>query len=696
MPRRRKEDQFEKEMSLGKEIAIKAMSEIGYSRRESRKLIDIAYSEPSLKIKEALKKTFGKVDEKFSTVISELENSVNEYKRWYSKAIKDPAVQKVIEQEVNAEDMDNILLEFQPEGWPRTDGGCSIPEILGSVDIMNVFSDMPEKLDINPEVRFQHIGMLVSSLKEMWQKSRKNIDITSRYLQDILNEVLKNIWVPSGVDRIRWFRNVFYHRAEEGIRVIERIDREKKSYLSIKGRDEAEIFMAIPTTELPAYQAVTIVAEGLKKLQRSAVACVRELVVQNEEDQRLELFTYIVDNPDSLKLYKQLRRQGLSAVNYSDFILNYRSVPIKLKDGEKTAAEIVEEISEKKSQGRAAITLMGNITSLALDPEAEKIVAVAESYPNADIIIDDYIKAVSSGEINRPKVLLKIGDLKPDSKQLKILRVRLEQIPDRELAGWDESPNLEKRILRYKLSEAVKSRPQQQKPKIWYELCTLNLQRQGKDVELLQRAYNILSDFDRKRMRNVWMTQPETLDSFCSDVDELYTTKSFQMILESHNLFDSYKEQLKANGAFASKLREFAAKDEGNLYPGLVELLKIEPDQQEIVKEPEPPAIEDISPVQFDYSRIIVWGGQYSSEQKSKIEAAVPEGIEIKICDLFNKRRNITGLQSSDAVICVTTSNLHSTYWRLKKYCKDHDVGFYHVGRSGHQPLIDFLQKLTK
>ena len=344
--------------------------------------------------------------------------------------------------------------------------------------------------------------------------------------------------------------------------------------------------------------------------------------------------------------------------------------------------------------------MINRAPDFALSPDSSTLVEIVRSYPNADLVLKDYFEAIHGNEPYRARVALMLGMIRPDASRLSTIRRNLSTIPDGELSWVNDiisDRDLERRILAYRQGMRTLSIVPTPGQVHWYDALISSLKAQNAEeatFEAVSIAYNKLGNPFSYRLRNIWATQPETLDDFCTDVDEFHGSEAFRFLISNSFLFAGYKEKLAARDEdFRQSVRQIISSKNSNPYAELLKLLA--PDAELLQRYVEEDTdVETVEPSRVKYGRIIIWGGQYSREAKERIKAAVPD-TPVEVFDLFNRKRDVEGLGSSDAVIWLTKSNEHPSYYLIKGYCKSHGIGFYHFNRSGYQSLIDFLGKLS-
>lgn len=100
--------------------------------------------------------------------------------------------------------------------------------------------------------------------------------------------------------------------------------------------------------------------------------------------------------------------------------------------------------------------------------------------------------------------------------------------------------------------------------------------------------------------------------------------------------------------------------------------------------------IDKAYPKKYDCDRVIIWGGQYRSEEKDRIKKNIGKK-EVLIYDIFNNSSDFKGLKDTDLVVIVTSSISHSLYNNLRRHCKKRKIPCLHSRHSGIHPLTEFV-----
>ena len=691
----------------GVTIASQVLNDLyGIPKQEALDYLWFTSGEPDYMLIMRLKRALYSFDNNYSRTLDDLEDKISKHERWLEDAKEHPITRKVLDTKL---DSDIIINALHAAGAKRTatvgpGEESSIYNLSGWYELETYVLGVAHKVDkYDPNQKLNHLRILLGSIRAVFDEG--GIEIAQKYTGDLVAEIRSaNVFSnPSMFGTADLLPGLLLKEGVEAVPVIETVDSFKDYYIKLEGRLGVNILNLFSAEDADRLELVRKVANGIETLRAAGIDLrdAYRLVNGTNTVQRLELFEYLCDNSKSFVTYQNLRRVGIKDDEYANFLISHGHLMVNVQAGQATLMDVVGQIAKTPSQIKAAASLLRNAASFALSPDSRAITEIASGYAFADLVIDDYFQAIITGQPNKAKLALLLGYYEPDSAWLSNIRRQIREANDDDF-NWDSQvtslKDLEARLKKLKPTEKkTTDKIETQKQIDWYELMWASLKSQDvpeTTLAAVESANQKLTDSLAYRLRNIWKTQTDSLEEFSTDVVELYDTEGFQMVLRSPILFSSYKQMLGSKGSdFGAKIKEISLTQKTNLYRALHRFLIPESPYSPIEIE-EVPEAEKIDISKFkSASRVIVWGGQYSSDAKKRIRQSVPNR-SVEVYDIFNKKTDVDGLTQSDVIIWVTTSNNHPSYYAVKRHSKTKGIGFYHFSRSGTNALVDFLKGL--
>ena len=464
------------------------------------------------------------------------------------------------------------------------------------------------------------------------------------------------------------------------------------AYKKLKDPEYREVAFALRDQSLPRPELVELVVNEVEKLkQRDAhVNHIPELLEQAHEDESLEAFDYLCARPEHLVLFQRLKRIGVSADDYLDFLFNVQHISI---NGSRML-DIVLEISEVN---RAAAKAFMDERILQ-GPNFPGLIEIARAYPHSNLLIQDYAAACSAGEYQKAGLMVLIGSLAPEQDLLKKLRQAASRISEEDavkLMNAKTSVELLRRMTHAQTRPAATARAETPLPKYhidWHDALIKSLAKEPPEVQnFVRSAYDLLDSDKRDRMKSVWLTHPQHVYDFSRDILDWHDPPAMELLLTDRLLFAKYKSRL-GDTQVREQLYKIICDTSGNIHAKLHDLFW---DGERHTMPTSAETEIDVHTMigrSLPYDRVIIWGGQYSRAAKEKIMSCTK--TPIRIYDLFSPRRSVDDIQPTDMVVWISESSEHSMYYAVKRYCRAHGIGFHHYDKRGSASLIDLLQSL--
>ena len=708
---------------LNRELARdKAADELAYgvtaklfdlNDEEVRGYFELVGSEPDLELVLALEKSLKGVNSNYARTLHGLENVIKQYESWMTKVANSSIIKSVIEKDVDYDAVkeamieagskkqvmfeENDHLQFISQSVENPDE-ISLWELEGGYFLESQLLDKRHTLsDIVSIIDLASLRELKMNLFDFFK--RTNESVTKLYIDDFITLVPK---MPSssgmdiGVIDYSMVTSYLRFHADDALEGLRKISKYIPYYEKLIEKSAFKLYQLFAQTNINRFEMLKFVADSVDEfpieggIRRNLVD-----IVEASKD-RVAVFDLMRELPRSVHLFKYLSKAQIRKDEYAKFLLNYGYAKLSGNANPMNMLDVLEVLCVEPYQVQSAAILVRNAGEFIVDSNANRIVNLAQQYTDAHVLISDYFKAVESNRLKRGELLLRIGECKPDSKKLKELRQRIGSIGEQELDWISENLGIDQIYSKLKgTSFREKEVIQVAKKSIhWFDAMKQSMQRNGisgEEILRIDQAYTTLPVDLTYRIREIYYSMPESLLPFCDEVNQIANKDVFYLVLGSPLLFDAYKSKL-GLGGISKEIFNISASGVGNPYRKLCDLLLLTDEFTPVEPEEVPEASNEII-ARKKYDRIIVWGGQYSTQAKQKINGSVEK--ELLIFDLFNKRSDVSIARPGDAVIVVTTSFRHGIYYSLKHHCEIHGIDFYHFNHAGHNPLMQMLKSLV-
>lgn len=403
-----------------------------------------------------------------------------------------------------------------------------------------------------------------------------------------------------------------------------------------------------------------------------------------------------------LDLYTRLKRTGISATEYSEFLVVGDQFKWKPESSQSTGAllgnqelsqanpiasylmvarsnfnilKALQEIASHKSGVPAAKELIRNPSLLFVDENAVELVTIARDYPLGNLIVERYATVKNRGQNARADAILHVGQLRPSIEDLTYIRGRMRTLPEddiRYISGCDTVEGI-KHILR-KQSVKKTQMPTRTESTSWFDLMKKSMAVRGaseEEIVAATKAHKILlgNGGNPRFLRNMFRTQPEDIGELCDDIVIHTGNEVFTPIIQRNPLFQRYKYGLATVPNFRESLANFVAQEHPNPYHALQEYL------------PNLPLVEDATPknqileappkempiTEFP-GRIFICGGTFGPELRRRITKELP-GVIFGPNTKRLKKEGLPGLAKGDGVLWVVPATSHSAHDNVKKQC---------------------------
>ncbi|MCI5064641.1 hypothetical protein MRY87_02825 [bacterium] len=457
-----------------------------------------------------------------------------------------------------------------------------------------------------------------------------------------------------------------------------------------------------PIPESYPAASVRTAVEGIKALldKKMRPSDVRELLTSIPEEERLGLLRSLRRNPAGYTLYRAVHRHGVTPEQCARFLLDEGDV--SLSDGTSATNRLIE-LGRRKSQGKTVAFFVREGIALLQEESDERFFECIASYSEAHEILPFYQAARERGEEAKREAYLCIGKQPPEpGKLLPVLRavsdmeaealqVLLDEKGDRFVASLTASPK-EEREPSSPPSPSLNRRGRE-----WFSELAEQFAGSGATVAqqgVLAKLHAALPDSEKARIRAVWQYNQALLSPFCDIALVHHETEGFQNIMRDSALFFGFLGKLEEDlEGTTEALRKALRSGDQNSYRPLARWLLCSEEDLRLYDGEERAPAEDLLGKEFHYSRVIIWGGEYTPERRKKIEAAL-EDVPIVIHDSRSLRSDASQLTPSDLVIWITRGMAHSDYYGIRRVCRNRGVDQYHFSQTGSEPIIAFLRDL--
>ncbi|MDP2749230.1 MAG: DUF2325 domain-containing protein, partial [Nanoarchaeota archaeon] len=321
---------------------------------------------------------------------------------------------------------------------------------------------------------------------------------------------------------------------------------------------------------------------------------------------------------------------------------------------------------------------------------------VATKSKIAPVILKDYLEYSADGNELKKNALIAIFYENSSAFDMNHMRKKLKSISNEALAAIEiNARNL------HKLSDEkiVEKKEKAKKQEITFLDLVLR-SADDKDKEKVINAYSTLkSEFLENKLKQVYTRAEKSLPAFCDHViglgENARGIELLRVLLKSPVLFEAYLLKLPENGQLHQQLENVSVSGM-NIYSSLRDVLV---DNERFVVEENIQRHETAATQpEAIFRRIVIFGGQYSTEAQQRIEEASP--VDIRMLDQSPGKRvdagvSTSGIMGGDAVIWVTASSSHPHYYGVKKHCKENNIRFYHLGTSGVNSLINCINDVV-
>jgi len=546
--------------------------------------------------------------------------------------------------------------------------------------------------------KHENFKRLISDLKLVFSKYGSKA--TQYYFRDLLYTIDHSGIIGYGPKDDKYFLANFLGNGAFGIEdMLDGFRDAMDAYGIIYSNDLEDIANLLPLGNINKEEFTIFVSERICKFigaDKKQVRIVKTLLQKCDQEIRYAVLEAVSRNPETLELYKKLQKYQLTPEPFVNF-LQY-SINESLPDG-RSSLHFLNEISNTPRLGPLAVLLMDSNFPWHQDQNLKKLVELADTRSDYEIIVKRYLNYSERNEENKKIILIKLSDEKSYSKIKDTLLVldRIDNEKFREVAINSNSSQLVKTINEMSVAQSHVSKIQQRKSFLDIMWESLDKSNYGQFREASHALKNIedAPTLYENRLRYAFMNHPDGMQKFVSNVVHYNHNQNFQLLLGNHILFIEYLKQLSAdtNNVFSDNFDKAMQTTSGNPYRNLRNFLSpkhpyFEPEPERLITE------EDISSIS-DYKRIIIYGGRFSTQIKERLVAA--SRLPIVINDIHRKGDILP--REKDLAICLSSPNSHSAYYRIKNYCKKHrddGIVFLHFNQRGFEPLIDFIKDKIK
>lgn len=195
------------------------------------------------------------------------------------------------------------------------------------------------------------------------------------------------------------------------------------------------------------------------------------------------------------------------------------------------------------------------------------------------------------------------------------------------------------------------------------------------DQPVLKAAYSILQTHRLEdRLRNMWMTQPQSLLGFAGEVVKYRDDKLVFEGIASPGIYRLMKEHLLRDGSFRDALTASVS--------------QAKPAQNYEFSQEIENSIQKIP-----LSKIVICGDRFSSEAQRVISQELFPIIPV----FYNSMKRERNLQfETDAVFCVASKIDHNSYYLMRRICRSHEIPFYHLNKKGIDSVVSFVRQVAE
>ncbi|MBI2547725.1 hypothetical protein HYW21_00070 [Candidatus Woesearchaeota archaeon] len=674
----------------------------GFSEPEARELLRLSLEVDDHRVISTLKKVLFDIDSAYPKTLRRFREELQCYESVAASAASSPLVQRVREREIDDDSLEQALLDVHAPIDPDSETP------VGSISWGLAKRDLSSVVDLWDDIGVAHLKEVTDYLEHLFSDAGPEMTTTfvKAFVEEIRRAEIALIFeTPESKQFSLMERTVARALFECGSAIpplLQNVDRYRPSYVELNDRHKLVIFQTLPLTVYRDSFSVCYTAERTRAVEEAGIDLKHlvELVRAAPSEVSYELLDLCAQRPQVIVPHITLKRHGITPRQYVDFLLTTHDEPW-ISDGHpKTFGDTVAEFSQG-SRARAASFIVEHGAELVGIPDAKAVADILRDYTEASILLGDYLGAVRANQQQRGQLLLKIGQAAPDAPLLKNLRTLLRTTPESGVAdilqGYEgadrtlDPKGLERRLGKCRSSASVSERtiPREYIP--WQDLASQTLEGVPRTRDVFQRAFDQLEPQDQHQLRNIWRTERASLETFCDHVDRFYPAPSYRLVLGSHTLFTAYKSRLRMQDPrLTDALTAVCSAEISNPFPLLYQALCPEVAEEELPSATLLSEQDHKARQKIRCSRLLVWGGQYKTEARSRIESAIP-GLPVVIMDDYNRRREIKIIRDGDGVITVTTSISHPLYTAVKQHCKTNGIPYADHHQSGVDSLLAMI-----
>ena len=402
------------------------------------------------------------------------------------------------------------------------------------------------------------------------------------------------------------------------------------------------------------------------------IRSVQELLFHTDSYERVGLLSTLSDEPAFIALYASILPYKITTDSYLDFM--YRDLPPELLSGLVAGSKVT-------TKAKAIASLVRGIEYIPAGVE-KRLAQIIMNNGVTTGLVSDCVDALRNHEANKAEILMKLGELHMSGQELKTIRALLSETDDRDIP--QEYSSLSELVRKLRQPAESTARPQAR----GHEEIPASIRYTESDAALIERATLLLAPY-AKQFQTLRRHNPEHVPVFCREVLEFHGSPTFQFFMGNDELLSLYRARL-GNHEVINQLEEVLGQTWTNPYGVIRRALQqsIEPLSRH--DEPQMQETEHVLP----FSRIVVYGGQFTQERASSLQQEVP-GVELDLRDLF-RYKSVETLRQDDLVI-VILPYLHTPAIReLRFYCKTHGIQLKPFDHQGYKPLAEYIQRLVQ
>jgi len=426
--------QLEREHKIASQAITK---NCGVSEKEGQALVNLAQKAliKNLGLNFALMCALDGDTDKLKQRLRHLDKAIGEYSQWLNSISSNKQLRTLIQNKVNSAELVEALKEKMQQGLTNAldqgsdmsgNGEAAALSELPGYFLLGVLADTCTK-----EERFRVKGLselkgFHAALQQMAQLGGEAL--LQRYLDDFAGELIELDYTLRTMPRNHryWLAGAVQSSGFVAL-ANDELEGLRDAYLRVGAAKGLKLLEAV-VPEGPGWRdSVVSAAKQIVELteKKTNPSLAKELLSKAPSAERLEVLKACTTRPEAVNLFKRIKRHNVTAASFTEFLLVNSTESLELNGDTLTLLDVCLKLSSKPSQAPVAAFIVNRGENPFVGRDRDRLLKIAQTYPQAVLILSDYLSALKAGNALLAEAALQVGEAEPNPAQLSLLRKQL-------------------------------------------------------------------------------------------------------------------------------------------------------------------------------------------------------------------------------------------------------------------------------